>query len=139
MTIQNSPIQSISVIGAGAWGTALARLLALKGLKVCLLGLRTRISGDDPVNPRKFHFPSAFFASRFPPSDGRPRRISPRDRFDCACRSLTCDAGHRRAVAANIETARSCNHCDKRHSRRIIAIDVAKWWRNRYLFPGNLT
>ncbi|UCE64699.1 MAG: NAD(P)-dependent glycerol-3-phosphate dehydrogenase [Nitrospirota bacterium] len=36
MTIQNSPIHSISVIGAGAWGTALARLLASKGLKVSL-------------------------------------------------------------------------------------------------------
>ena len=36
MTIQKSPIQSISVIGAGAWGTALARLLASKGLAVRL-------------------------------------------------------------------------------------------------------
>ena len=36
MTIHNSPIHSISVIGAGAWGTALARLLASKGLRVCL-------------------------------------------------------------------------------------------------------
>ena len=36
MTIQKSPIQSISVIGAGAWGTALARLLASKGLTVRL-------------------------------------------------------------------------------------------------------
>jgi glycerol-3-phosphate dehydrogenase (NAD(P)+) len=36
MTMQNSPIKNISVIGAGAWGTALARLLASKGLKVWL-------------------------------------------------------------------------------------------------------
>lgn len=36
MTIQNILIHKISVIGAGAWGTALARLLASKGLKVQL-------------------------------------------------------------------------------------------------------
>lgn len=36
MTIHQPPIQTISVIGAGAWGTALARLLANKGLTVCL-------------------------------------------------------------------------------------------------------
>lgn len=36
MSIQNSSIQTISVIGAGAWGTALARLLAYKGLNVWL-------------------------------------------------------------------------------------------------------
>ena len=34
--MQYSPIQTISVIGAGAWGTALARLLATKGLRVRL-------------------------------------------------------------------------------------------------------
>lgn len=36
MTNSNSVIRNISVIGAGAWGTALARLLALKGLNVRL-------------------------------------------------------------------------------------------------------
>ena len=36
MATPHPPIQRISVIGAGAWGTALASLLASKGLNVCL-------------------------------------------------------------------------------------------------------
>ena len=36
MTISHPPIQTISVIGAGAWGTALARLLASKGFTLRL-------------------------------------------------------------------------------------------------------
>ena len=36
MTTQHTPIQQISVIGAGAWGTSLAKLLASKGFTVRL-------------------------------------------------------------------------------------------------------
>ena len=36
MSTPQPPIQRISVVGAGAWGTALARLLASKGFQVCL-------------------------------------------------------------------------------------------------------
>ena len=36
MSMADQSISTVSVIGAGAWGTALARLLAVKGFTVCL-------------------------------------------------------------------------------------------------------